>query len=82
MTSTTEESNEQFRYHIYIGDELVCMSKSGLGVRGFLHEFTHDAEYRGLRVTVRDTFLAGRPVTTEREGGSEAPSASIIPFPK
>jgi hypothetical protein len=77
MTSNTEESLASFRYHIYVKEELVCLSKTKMGVKGFIQAFAEESEYRGCWVTVHDTFHGDLEVV---EGGSKAPSADILPF--
>jgi hypothetical protein len=82
MTYPTGESieNTRFRYHIYVKDEVVCLSKTMIGVKGFLLAFQQEIEFRGFWVTVYDTFLPGSPKIIQEEGGKTAPTADILPF--
>jgi len=79
MTSNTDEEIErQYRYHIAVGGEVVCLSKTLLGIDGYVNEFKQNSEYRGIWVTVRDTFQEGQPIILQQEGGVAAPSAEVV----
>jgi hypothetical protein len=75
MTSCTDdETDRHYRYHIYIGEERICLTKTLLVVEGFLSIAKTNSEYRGFWVTVRDILQEGEPVIYMIEGGSRAVS--------
>jgi hypothetical protein len=81
MTFRTGENPINFRYRIYLKDELIATTSILKGALGFVRPFVEDPEYTGTYIVVKDTY-SNDAVILSMEGGSEPKkSADILPFP-
>ena len=80
MTFSTGENPINFRYRVYLKDEMIAATSLLAGAEELANVIARNTEYAGSYVMVKDTYQ-NDTVIIKKEGGSELKkSADILPF--